>query len=56
MTVHHSRLAMSGVLETVNGSESLDEIVNISNSESINDIIYESTMADMELQAEDIGR
>ena len=47
---------MPGVQDIDIGSESIGDIVNITNSESINDIIYESTMTDMELQAEDVGR
>ena len=39
-----------------NGVESVSDIVNITNSESIGDIIYESNMTDMDLQAEDVGR
>ena len=47
---------MSEVLDFDNGSESVSDIVNITNSESIGDIIYESNMTDMDLQAEDVGR
>jgi len=47
---------MSEVLDFDNESESVGDIVNITNSESISDIIYESNMTDMDLQAEDVGR
>ena len=47
---------MSEALDFDNGSESVGDIVNITNSESIGDIIYESNMTDMDLQAEDVGR
>ena len=48
---------MSEALDFDNGSESVSDIVNITNSESmLSDIIYESNMTDMDLQAEDVGR
>ena len=48
---------MSEVLDFDNESESVGDIVNITNSESmLSDIIYESNMTDMDLQAEDVGR